>query len=245
MKIKVDPAIKAVIFDCDGVLIDTEHLKYQAWRDAFKKYNIDFNLQDYLPLIGKGSKDIVKEFCKVKNLNVNNCFSIIQEKNQLYRMKQKNGILPIPSAIKLVKKLFEEKEFLNIKLALASSAPRDEICHNLNEIDLNHVFDQIISGHDDLTDIQDFQGINKPKPYIYIRLAEWLNVKPEHCLVFEDTTSGVKAASNAQMIVFAVPNELTTNQDFSDAYRIISELSENEVYDFIFASSIKWLNKSY
>lgn len=123
-------AIKAIIFDCDGVLVNTEHLKYQAWKDAFKNHNIDFILQDYLPLIGQSSNSIFGKIKRSKKLNIDNGVSIIQQKNNIYWAKQQAGVPPIKSAIKLAKKLAKDKNALNIKLALASSAPRTEIIAN-------------------------------------------------------------------------------------------------------------------
>ena len=154
---------------------------------------------------------------------------ILDKKNQAYKQLQEQEIPPIKPAILLAKKLSIEKTKLNIKLALASSAPRIEILRNLKAIGLEDVFDVIISGNDDLKDIVDKEGTNKPKPYIYQRLAEWLRLKPENCVVFEDTNAGVIAAATAGMSVFAVPNRFTLYHDFSKATRILNSLAELDV----------------
>jgi len=219
------PIVEAIIFDCDGVLVNSEHLKYRAWRDALKKYGIDFTLQDYLLLVGQTSKNILKEIKKYKGIEIKNDIDIIEEKNRLYQIQQANGVSAILSAVNVVKELSKQKNILNFKLALASSAPLNEININLNQIGLNNAFDKIISGHDHLQDIQDLDGVNKPKPYIYSRLAEWLNVDSKRCLVFEDTAAGVEAAYKANMTVIAIPNEYTMKQDFKDAHQVIYELS--------------------
>ena len=89
---------------------------------------------------------------------------------------------------------------------------------------MDHIFDLIISGTDDLNDYQDVTGKNKPKPYIYLEASKRLNIPPERCLVFEDTEAGVEAASTAGMVTIAIPNWLTAWQDFSKANKIIRSI---------------------
>ncbi len=237
-KRKEKAIVEAIIFDCDGVLVNSEHLKYRAWRDALKKYGINFTLQDYLPLVGQTSRNILKEIKKYKESDIKNDLDIIQEKNKLYQIQQKNGISAILPAVNVVKELSKQKNILNFKLGLASSAPLDEININLNQIGLSNAFDKVISGHDHLQDIQDLDGVNKPKPYIYTRLAEWLNVDPKKCLVFEDTAAGVEAAYKANMTVIAIPNEYTMKQDFKDAHQVIHEFSEDIFYYFTIGRNV-------
>lgn len=104
---------------------------------------------------------------------------------------------------------------------MASSDGRTEILQNLTPIGVDpNNFDAILSGHDDLKDIVDPEGTNKPKPYIYQRTSKKLNVEPQECVVFEDSSAGVNAASSAGMSVMAIPNSYTKNQDFSGAVNI-------------------------
>ena len=91
---------------------------------------------------------------------------------------------------------------------------------------MENAFDLVISGSDDLDDYVDAEGKNKPKPYIYIEASKRLNILPEFCLVFEDTTAGVDAAADAGMIPIAVPNQFTLNHDFSKAIRVFSSYEE-------------------
>ena len=104
---------------------------------------------------------------------------------------------------------------------MASSDGRTEILQNLTPIGVDpNNFDAILSGHDDLKDIVDPEGTSKPKPYIYQRTSKKLNVEPQECVVFEDSSAGVNAASSAGMSVMAIPNSYTKNQDFSGAVNI-------------------------
>jgi len=240
----VRPRFLAIIFDCDGVLVDTEHLKFRAWKEALKKHHIPFRLEDYLPLVGYDSQTIIKMFSVTKNLALSRKVSqeVIVQQKAIYKGLQQKEIIPILSAVSLAKKLSQDKDRLHIKLALASSAPKIEIMKNLRSIGLSKAFDSIISGQDDLQDVVDLEGTNKPKPYIYQKVAKWLQVDPKDCLVFEDTAAGVTAAQSAGMTVFAVPNALTQRQDFSKSARVLTSLSEFDVQNNLYPMSGKKFN---
>lgn len=216
--------IEAVIFDCDGILVDTEYLKFLAWQEALASKNIDFSIEEYMPLVGHSSVNILLMINKNKGLEIED--DVIELKNKKYQILQKQGVAPIPEMVAFAKRLTDEKKSLGIKVGLASSAPNDEILHNLVQVGLEDAFDLIISGSDDLDDYDDKEGKNKPKPYIYMEAAKRLNISPADCLVFEDTTAGIEAAATAGMIAIAVPNQFTTGQDFSRATKVISSHTE-------------------
>ena len=216
--------IEAVIFDCDGVLVDTEYLKFQAWQEALASESISFDIGEYMPLVGHTSKHILQQIRQLKGIEISD--SIIALKDAKYEVLQKQGVSPIKEMVLFAKCLAEAKHQLGIKLGLASSAATKEIMENLMQIGLDTCFDLIISGSQDLKDYVDKEGKNKPKPYIYIEAAKRLGVSPSKCLVFEDTTAGIEAAFSAGMIAIAVPNQFTQRQDFSKAADIIHSYEE-------------------
>jgi HAD superfamily hydrolase (TIGR01509 family) len=216
--------IEAVIFDCDGVLVDTEHLKFLAWQEALATDGIDFSIEDYMPLIGHSSKNILRMIKEQKGVDIP--LEIIEVKNAKYHALQKQGVPPIKEMVAFAKQLAQDRQQLRIKFGLASSASTKEILENLTQIGLENTFDLIISGSNDLEDYVDVEGKNKPKPYIYIEAAKRLNLSPSNCLVLEDTAAGIEAATTAGMIAIAVPNQFTIKQDFSKASAIIHSVSE-------------------
>lgn len=216
--------IKAVIFDCDGVLVDTEHLKFLAWQEALATDGIDFSIEDYMPLIGHSSKNILRMIKEQKGVDIP--LEIIEVKNTKYHALQKQGVPPIKEMVAFAKQLAQDKQQLGINLGLASSASTKEILENLTQIGLENAFDLIISGSDDLEDYVDLEGKNKPKPYIYMEASKRLNLSPSNCLVLEDTSAGIKAATEAGMTALAVPNQYTLKQDFSKASAIIHSVNE-------------------
>jgi len=168
--------IEAVMFDCDGVLVDTEYLKFLAWQEAPGAKDISFTAQEYLPAIGHSSKNILLMIEKLKNTSIPK--EVIELKNARYQILQKQGVSPINEMIAFAKRFAEEKITLGIKLGRASSAPLREILENLAQAGPENCFDLIISGSNDLDDYVDETGKNKPKPYIYIEAAKRLNVSP-------------------------------------------------------------------
>lgn len=219
--------IKAVIFDCDGVLVDTEYLKFLAWQNALASVNIELSVEEYKLVVGHSSKKIHEMLKEIKNLDIPE--EVIHLRRVKYQELQAQGVPPIHETIEFARHLSQNKNFLGIKLGIASSAPRSEILFNLKHIGLEHEFDLIISGSDDLEDYTDSDGKNKPKPYIYLEASKRLNISPEHCLVFEDTEAGIEAATNAGMISVAIPNWITKEQDFSKANKVINSISESPI----------------
>lgn len=212
---------EALIFDVDGVLVDTEKLKYEAWREALQEEGVDFRVEEYYGLVGLSSKDILKAIVVLKQRDISE--DLIAKKDSYYHAKQKMGVPLMPEGVKFLKDAIQSRSAKNIKVALASSAPMKEILENVKQMGLNESdFDCIASGKDSLNHIYDPEGVNKPKPYIYQYVAEKMGVMPKNCIVFEDTNAGVAAAASAQMNVYAVPNEFTKNQDFLRARRVIN-----------------------
>lgn len=225
------PVFQAIIFDCDGVLVDTEYLKYLAWKEALETKGVPFSIEEYMPLVGYSSKNILQMIRDAKNMPIPD--EVIEIKNVKYKHLQKQGVPPIPEMVNFALRLAKSKQELGVQLALASSAPKEEILSNLKQIGLENIFDLIISGSNDLNAYRDPEGTNKPKPYIYIESAKRLGISPEFCLVIEDTKAGVDAAASAGMIVIAVPNQFTLTHDFASAHRIIYSYKEFSSFDVL------------
>lgn len=217
--------IKAVIFDCDGTLVDSEHCHHLSWQYALSKWNIPLEEVDYYPFVGKNGKAISKQFCE--QFQLDSYDTLLKDKNHVYDefLKQRN-VPSIERTLRFVHSLINKKKELGIKLAVASAAPKEELLINLDFLKITEAFDAIVSGKDDLKDYKDPEGVNKPKPYVYLHTAKLLGLKPEECIVFEDSASGVSAASSAGMFTVAVPNRFTKQHDFSRAHLIVPEDQE-------------------
>lgn len=212
--------MKAVVFDCDGVLVDSEGIKFRAWQEVMGKRGVALAPAFYSQyLSGHTGKYILQKICQEFSLDFDP--KIIEEKNHLYWSLQKQEVKPIPSMFSFFKWVAQERRW---RLGVASSADRQEILFNLQYLGIADALDEIVSGKEDLAAYQDAQGVNKPKPYIYLEICKRLAIDPKECLVFEDSEAGVRAAKEAGCLVIAVPTEWTATQDFSKADRLFLQL---------------------
>lgn len=224
--------IKAVIFDCDGTLVDSEELHYLAWRAAFERYGHLLEKAYYIQhFAGAGEAAVVK--AAVQLLGHDCSQEIIEEKNRSFEAYQGAGLNGIDSTIDFATRLYEQKERLGLKLAVASGARKIDILRCLEQLKIEHYFDLILSGHDDVAEFQDPEGTNKPKPYVYLKTAKLLGLQPEECIAIEDSRTGVSAAVSAGCFTIAVPNPFTIQNDLSHAHLKISSFANWSVEDFL------------
>lgn len=207
---------KAVIFDMDGVIVDSEPLHYAAEKNVMARLGYEFPREIHKKYIGYSNEynfwqDLQNEFGISLNIQ-----TLIAEKRDFF-LKHLSRITLIKPALSLLEKLKES----SIPIALASSSSIEFITAILTRFSLTHFFPVIQSG-DDLEK-------GKPAPDIFLLTAEKLKVKPENCIVIEDSLNGVKAGHAAGMTVIAVPNEYTEMLDFSLADYRLSSL--DQIYD--------------
>lgn len=207
--------IKAVIFDCDGTLVDSEHGHFVAWRGAVQKQGGDLSLEEYYACIGKPARVIADLLAEKVGKNCTE--EILRDERVLYSCILESGHLPIQHTMDFLHSLAKEKGKFGLKLGLASAARKESILLNLRQHGIEHFFDLILSGQDDLDDYFDPEGVNKPKPYIYLHTAKSLCLTPAECMVIEDSSSGVTAGVSAGCFTVAVPNVYTRFQDLSHA----------------------------
>lgn len=208
--------IKAVIFDMDGVIIDSEPLHYKIFMNYTKtKFGFTISDEEYDTFIGTTNLHMfskLKEKYKIES-DINTLLQEYEDKCVEFLMSEKDE-KPISGVDILVKKLYEK----NIKLALASSSPKKQIHIVLDMFSLSDYFAKKVSG-------QEVEK-GKPAPDIFLRAAELLGVLPEECLVFEDSRNGVLAAKTAGMKCIAFYNPNSGKQDLSYADKIIKSFDE-------------------
>ncbi len=222
---------KAIIFDCDGTLVDSEHAHYLGWQNVLQKHGSDLTLDEYYPIIGT-STEVTAELM-VKRLGKGLAADILNDKQTFYHAMQNTGLPPIESTVRFLQQIVKEKTRLGLKLGVASASKKAEIMTNLMHLDIEHVIDVVISGIDDLGDYSDSQGTNKPRPYVYLHAAKMLEVSPSQCIAIEDSYSGVRAAVDAGCFTIAIPNSYSRNQDLSHAHLQMRSLEGVNIDDFL------------
>ncbi|MBY9005923.1 MAG: HAD family phosphatase [Candidatus Lokiarchaeota archaeon] len=209
----------AVIFDVDGVLIDSGPIHYKSWKKLADEIGIPFTKQYFDDSFGKQGIPTLRNIVG-KNISEKQLLEWVELKEVYYREMVKNKLIAMPGVITLIKELKEN----SFKLAVATSGPPENTDLLLKTIYIDQFFDQIITA----ADIKK----GKPAPDIFLMVSKNLNILPKNCLVIEDAPVGIEAAKKAGMKCIA----LTTTYEVSklnNADMIIDSLSEINTYDII------------
>ena len=183
---------KAIIFDMDGVIFDTERAYLKCWQEVYKEHGYEITEEFYITLLGKDRPSIMnilydtfgKDFKAEYMFNL--CDLKLKECIERKEVPIKEGVLEI----------FDYLKKNGYKMALATSSPKPKLNMQLKIHNLEEVFDAIVCG-DDVT-------VSKPNPEIFLKSAEKLGVSPDECIVIEDSPAGIMAGYNAGMTSFHV-----------------------------------------
>jgi HAD superfamily hydrolase (TIGR01509 family) len=204
--------IKAVIFDMDGTMLDTDKL----WGDVNSKLatscGVVFDEIVHRQMIGKKDDDCLLTFKEYFHLNI--------EVEELVKMRRKM-VLEDVGLVRIKEGLYELLDLLDrlsIKKAMATSAFGEFAHRVISSLNLEKRFDTILVG-EDVTK-------GKPDPEIFLKAAERLGVDPSECLVLEDAENGVLSAHRANIKVFVIPHPSFKDHDFSKATKVLSSMLE-------------------
>lgn len=220
--------LKALIFDCDGVLVDTERDGHRvAFNKAFAKkgYNIEWDVELYKELLKvAGGKERMRHYFDQTRWpeDVTDKDSLIKElhklKTDLFMQIIESGELPLrPGAARLVDEAIAE----NVGLAVCSTANEravNLVVEKLLGPERKAKFDLILAG--------DVVSKKKPDPEIYNLALQRLDLKPNECVVIEDSRNGLLAAKTAGIYCVITTNGYTKDEDFTEADVVVSELGD-------------------
>ena len=201
----------AIIWDMDGVIVDTGEYHYQSWKQTFDELDIAFSKEQFRATFGMNNAGILEIICGRK-LPPDQEQRIGEHKEEIFRELVKGKAKLLPGVENTLKNFSD----WNLKQAIASSAPPKNIDVLVRELRIGKYFDATVSG---------FDIPGKPDPGVFLKTAQQLNAKPEQCTVIEDAVAGVEGAKNAGMKCIAVT---TTNSSeaLSKADLIFDSLEE-------------------
>lgn len=211
--------IKAVIFDMDGVLVDTEVISRRFWYEAIENFGYEFQKEVFLSMLGRNEEG-VKEVLK-------NYYGDDFPVHEVYEYKLNNMLKYLDENIVPTKKgVYEILDYLrenNYKIAVATSTYRSRAIQRLKRVNIHDKFDVMVYGDEVIN--------SKPNPEIFLKAAKALDIDPKNCLVIEDSPAGVEAAYKGHIKVINVP-DLKEPDDYIKKYalKICSDLIEVKEY---------------
>ncbi|MFC1872534.1 HAD family hydrolase [Chloroflexota bacterium] len=209
--------LEAAIWDMDGVIADTGIFHYEAWRRSFAKRGVAYTEADFWCYFGQRNDNIIHAALGA-TVTAKQITEIADEKEAIYRQIIGGNVQALPGSLELMRALFER----GVAMAVASSAPPENIEFILGRLSINKYFQAVVYGYE--------VKAGKPAPDVFFLAAEKLGVKPAGCVVFEDAVAGVAAAKSAGMKCVA----LTTShppERLNVADRVVENLTGISVTD--------------
>lgn len=211
----------AVIFDFDGVIVDTEPLHYRSFQKILEPLGLGFNWEDYVETyMGFDDRDAFTEAFKTsgKTLNAAQLASLIDDKANVFQQIVAEGVSAYPGVVSLITTLYHQ----GVPLAISSGALKSDILPILDILNIKHCFSQIITAED--------VAQSKPDPASYCLACELLEkayseriTARKQIVAIEDTPAGITSAKGAGITVIAVSNSYPQDK-LTAADRIIDTL---------------------
>ena len=210
---------KAVIFDMDGVLSDSEWIYVEKILSVLSEEGVNVPAEEINDLFGQSMICICRELKERYNLKN----EPDEYAGRILRLRdehiEEHGLYPMEGAVEFVRKLHDA----GIPLAVASSADAQTIRVNMESFGIADCFDHLVSGLDCEN--------GKPAPDLYLKAADLLGKDPKDCIVFEDSASGVRAAKSAGMYCYAFVPPKAVPQDISPADEIVHRFPTESIPD--------------
>ena len=211
--------IKAIIFDIDGLMIDSERVTFECYQERLKDMNLTMDEEFYKTLLGKPIKGIYQRFYDVygNDFPIQN---VIQDVHQLMAERFETEGVPVKKG--LVELLHYLKDN-NYKTIVATSSNRDRVDKILAQAKITEFFDDSICG-DEVTK-------GKPNPEVFLKSCQKLGVNVDEAIVLEDREAGIQASYDANIKVICIPDMKYPEKQYEEkTFKILKDLTEVTVY---------------
>ncbi len=204
----------AVIFDMDGVLVDSYRAHYESWRVAASELGRDVSEEEFAATFGRTTREIIASTWTDAGLDEAGIAAVDARKEEAYREIIRRDFPAMPGACELLEAL-KADGFL---LAIGSSGPPENVAVVIEQLPAERLFDAAITGNDVTR--------GKPDPQVFLLAAERLGVPPARCAVVEDAPQGVAAARAAGMASIGLVSTGRTRDELAAADLLVERLDE-------------------
>ncbi len=207
--------LKAILFDHDGTLVDSEVTHFQLWKKVLNKHNIELSEQGYKDFHSgiptpKNAEILVEKY----NLNITP--QVLAEEKEIitHEFLARNTFALMPDSLATIQHFHK----MGLKLGVVTGAGRFGLTSTLQGHHLEQYFDVITTGED--------VANSKPDPAVYLLAMKRLGVKPNECIAIEDTENGIRSAIAAGLVCCAVRNDYSVGHDLSIATAVFNSMNE-------------------
>lgn len=216
--------LKALIFDFDGLILDTETPEVLVWQSIYEEHGFELPVHEWEKTVGGYG---ISNFDAAEHLAFLSSGRLDPVPLRSRYRKESDEIIHASPVLPGVINMIQQAKSAGLKVAIGSSSPHSWVDTHAKRLGIFEYFDHVICA-DDVP-----PGRTKPNPDIYLKALEQLNVKKDAAVVFEDSLNGVLASRRAGIFVVAVPNPLTAKMGVSGDITIssLAELSFQELID--------------
>jgi HAD superfamily hydrolase (TIGR01509 family) len=212
--------IRAIVFDFDGLILDTEEPVYRSWVEVYEAHGEKLPFERWVQIVGSTTTEFHPQRHLEERLGRPLSQEVLEERiGRRTEMILAQGLLPgILQAI-------DDATGLGLKLGVASSSTRDWVSGHLERLG--------ILGRFDCVRCRDDVNHAKPAPDLYLAVLDCLGISPSEAVAIEDSPNGVMAAKQAGMRCVAIPNSITAKLDLSQADVVVRSLSDVPLRDLL------------
>ena len=211
--------IKAIIFDMDGLMIDSERVTFECYQERLKDMNLTMDEEFYKTLLGKPIKGIYQRFYDVYG-NDFPIEDVIKDVHALMAKRFETEGVPIKTGLKSLLEYLKEN---NYKTIVATSSNRERVDTILSQAQITDYFDDSICG-DEVTK-------GKPNPEVFLKSCQKLGVNVDEAIVLEDSEAGIQASYDAGIKVICIPDMKYPEKQYEEkTFKILKDLNDVTEY---------------
>lgn len=224
--------LKALIFDFDGLILDTETPEVLVWQSIYQDHGFELPVHEWEKTVGGYG---ISNFDAAEHLSLLSSGRLDSVSLRSRYRKEADEIIHASPILPGVVCMIEQAKESGFRVSIGSSSPHSWVDTHAKRLGVFHYFDHVVCA-DDVA-----PGRTKPNPDIYLKALEQLNVRNDAAVVFEDSLNGVLAARRAGIFVVAVPNPLTANMGVSGDLTVssLTDLSLQDLTQIVNQKSLE------